>query len=111
MRELNEGIYSYYVYILTNKYRSTYYIGVTSNLPKRLFEHTSQIHKKSFTARYNLVYLVYYENFSWIHEAIHREKEIKKWNRSKKLNLIKTKNPNFAFLNSLFCSEYENKTP
>ncbi len=111
MKELNEGIYSYYVYILTNKYRSTYYVGVTSNLPKRINEHTKQTHKNSFTSRYNLVYLVYYEKYTWIQEAIHREKVIKKWNRPKKMDLIRTMNPNFAFLNSLFCTEYGNDKP
>ena len=99
-----KGFHTYYVYIITNKYRSTFYIGVTNNLKKRLMEHKTNIveKKKTFVAKYNLEFLVYYEKFNWIQLAIAREKELKKWRRDKKLALIREMNPSFAFLNNEF---------
>ena len=98
------GFHTYYIYILTNKHRSTFYIGVTNNLKIRLSQHKEsiQIGAKTFVARYNIEFLVYYEKFNWIQEAIAREKELKGWIRDKKLELIKESNPNFEFLNHLF---------
>jgi putative endonuclease len=98
------GSHTYYVYILTNKYRTTFYIGVTNNLSRRLCEHhLNLVHrKKTFAARYNIQYLVFFERFSWIQNAIAREKELKKWRREKKLALIREFNPEFQFLNHLF---------
>ncbi|KKS66820.1 MAG: Excinuclease ABC subunit C [Parcubacteria group bacterium GW2011_GWC2_42_6] len=84
---------NYYVYILSNK-SNTLYIGVTNNLQRRLFEHKNKL-VKGFTNRYNLNKLIFYEVFSNPEEAISAEKMIKKWSRVKKINLIKTKNPNF----------------
>ncbi|WP_417876007.1 GIY-YIG nuclease family protein [Winogradskyella sediminis] len=73
----NEGSHTYYVYMITNAYRSTYYIGVTNNLKLRIEQHNENIKKsrKTFAAKYNLKHLVYYERFSWIQNAIAREKE------------------------------------
>jgi len=104
MIEFTEGIYSFYVYIITNTYRTTFYIGVTNNLNRRLQEHTQDIEtaKKTFVAKYNLKYLVYYQKFGWVQQAIAREKELKGWRREKKLNLIKEFNPTFKSLNYLF---------
>lgn len=104
MIEHIDGYHNYYVYILTNKYRTTFYIGVTNNLGLRLKQHKENIQKgiKTFAARYNIEYLVYYENFSWIQLAISREKELKGWRREKKLNLIKSFNEKFESLNYLF---------
>ncbi|WOD43189.1 GIY-YIG nuclease family protein [Hwangdonia lutea] len=104
MIEYTEGHHTYYVYIITNKYRSTYYIGVTNNLTQRLQQHIENIElkRKTFAAKYNLKYLVYYEKFSWIQLAIAREKEIKGWRRDKKLNLLRNFNESFEFLNHLF---------
>ena|SRR5690606_16073396 len=98
------GYHTYYVYIITNSYRSTFYIGVTNNLRLRLEQHKENIlnKNKTFAAKYGLEFLVYYEKFTWIDEAILREKEIKKWRRDKKLELIKNFNPEFEFLNDLF---------
>ena len=98
------GFHTYYIYILTNKHRSTFYIGVTNNLKIRLSQHKEniQIGAKTFVARYNIEFLVYYEKFNWIQEAIAREKELKGWIRDKKLELIKESNPNFEFLNHFF---------
>ncbi len=70
-----------YIYIMTNKHRTTLYIGVTSNLRSRIYEHANHIYPKSFTAKYNLETCIYYEIFLSIEEAIAREKELKKWSR------------------------------
>ena len=82
----------YYVYILTNKYRTTFYIGVTNNLSKRIIEHKEKS-GSYFTKKYNLKSLIYYEEFSSINEAISREKQLKNWKKDWKLNLIKEVNP------------------
>lgn len=92
------GFHTYYVYILTNKHRSTFYIGVTNNLKLRLEQHKNCYNKNSFTSKYNIEFLVYYEKFAWIQQAISREKELKKWNRNKKIDLIKEYNPVFEFI-------------
>ncbi|MCQ9637578.1 GIY-YIG nuclease family protein [Chryseobacterium sp. WG23] len=98
----SEGIYTFYIYILTNKNRSVLYTGVTGNLHKRLYQHKIKKSPSSFTARYNVEFLIYYEKYDWIHHAIEREKEIKSWSRIKKLELIREVNPNLEFLNYLF---------
>ncbi|QOG04157.1 GIY-YIG nuclease family protein [Flavobacterium sp. MDT1-60] len=99
-----EGYHTYYIYILTNKPRSVFYTGVTNNLKKRLNQHQEHIFlkNKTFASKYNVQFLLYYEKFTWIHEAIAREKEIKGWRREKKIELIKSMNPDFEFLNYLF---------
>lgn len=102
MIEYTEGIYTFYVYILTNKNRTVLYTGVTNNLKLRLYQHENKLKPTSFTARYNVFYLVYYERFSWIQMAIQREKEIKNLSREKKLYLIREFNPNLEFLNDYF---------
>ena len=102
MIEYTEGIYTFYVYILTNKNRTVLYTGVTNNLKLRLQQHETKLNPKSFTARYNTHYLIYFEKFTWIQLAIAREKELKGWKRDKKIELIKTINPDLEFLNSLF---------
>ncbi|MEL4307902.1 GIY-YIG nuclease family protein [Joostella sp. CR20] len=93
---------SYYVYITTNQYRTTLYIGVTNDIQKRLDQHLfdSQNSKKSFAGKYNCIYLVYYETFSSPEEAINREKQIKKWSREKKNLLIENFNPQWETLNN-----------
>lgn len=75
------------------------YVGVTNDLERRMHEHvTGRI--KGFTQRYNCHYLVYFEIFSDINDAIEREKQLKGWNRAKKENLIASFNPNWEFLNN-----------
>nr|WP_294898970.1 GIY-YIG nuclease family protein [uncultured Pedobacter sp.] len=86
------------IYIMTNDYRKTLYIGVTSNLQARILEHISHLYPKSFTAKYNLHSCVYYETFFSIEEAIAREKELKAWRRSKKNELISSANPTWTDL-------------
>jgi putative endonuclease len=99
-----EGFHTYYIYILTNKPKSVFYTGVTNNLRKRLNQHQENIllKNKTFASKYNVEFLLYYERFTWINEAIAREKEIKGWRREKKLELIKSIKPDFEFLNYLF---------
>jgi len=77
-----------YVYILTNRNKTTLYIGVTSELPSRILKHKIRSYGAgAFSARYNLEYLIYYEGFDTIVEAINREKQLKKWSRKKKVEL------------------------
>lgn len=76
------------VYIMTNKHRNVLYIGVTSNLPVRIQQHKSRVFRNSFTDKYNIEFLIYHETFFDIESAIAREKEIKKWRREKKNELI-----------------------
>ncbi len=80
------------VYILTNHNQTTLYIGVTSNLYKRIFEHKNKL-KGGFTSKYNINKLVYYELTENIESAIKREKQLKRWHRNWKINLIQEKNP------------------
>lgn len=82
-----------YVYIMTNKTQSALYIGVTSDLRSRIYQHKTRYYPQSHTDRYNLVYCVYYEFLDSIEEAIDREKQLKRWNRAKKNKLIEIKNP------------------
>ena len=102
MIEFTEVIYNFYVYILTNKAKTVLYTGVTNNLRRRLEEHNEKLNPNSFTAKYNLNYLIYYEKYGWIQQAIAREKEIKLLRRELKLELIKEFNPNMEFLNKRF---------
>ena len=87
-----------YTYILTNKNSTVLYTGVTSNLPKRMDEHRTGRYKTSFTHRYNVIHLVYFEVFSNIVDAIAREKQIKAGSRQKKLDLINSQNPEWKDL-------------
>ena len=93
------GTHNYYVYILTNKNKTVLYVGVTKNLKERLYAHkNSETSSKSFTAKYNVIHLIYYEHFTNIEQAINREKQIKKWRREKKNNLINNFNSDWNFL-------------
>jgi putative endonuclease len=102
MIEFQEGFHTYYIYILTNKAKTVFYIGVTNHLKNRLAQHKESINPNSFTSKYNVYYLLYFEKFTWIQEAIATEKEIKGCRREKKIDLIKTINPHLEFLNYLF---------
>ena len=92
--------YNYYTYILTNRDKSVLYIGVTNDLTRRLQKHwEGKGHGTSFTSKNFCYYLVHYEHFSNINHAIEREKQLKKWRREKKDQLIKSENPDWLFLN------------
>lgn len=86
------------MYILANFNNNVLYIGLTNNLSKRVYQHKQKEVKNSFTARYNVNKLVYYETFVDINEAIKREKQLKNWHREWKINLVKEKNKNFEEL-------------
>lgn len=90
-----------YIYILTNKNHTVLYTGVTSNLANRIYEHHKGIYKTSFTFKYNVKELVYYEEFLSIEDAIFREKQIKAGSRQKKLDLINRLNPEWKDLSGL----------
>jgi putative endonuclease len=91
-----------YVYLITNKHNNVLYVGVTSDLIRRIYEHKNKF-VKSFTQKYNIDRLVYYEICSNIVTAIEREKQIKGWSRKKKNELVNTLNPNWLELyKSLF---------
>ena len=87
-----------YIYIMTNKRKTVLYIGVTNNLVRRVYEHKKHLVENSFSDRYNLEYCIYYEEFPYFALAIKREKELKKWNRQKKEELINRKNPEWKEL-------------
>jgi putative endonuclease len=84
-----------YVYILTNKPKGTLYIGVTSDIHKRVWEH-KQAQGSKFTSGYHLHRLVWVEQHDSIQQAIFREKRLKTWNRQWKIELIEAKNPTWA---------------
>ena len=92
---------SYYVYIMSNYTNTTLYIGVTNDLKRRLFEHKNKL-MNGFSSKYNVTKLVYFEEVSDIKSAIQREKNLKKWKRKWKNELIRTTNPNFNDLSKNF---------
>jgi putative endonuclease len=87
-----------FVYIMTTVNNSVLYTGVTRNLKDRIDQHKSKKHTESFSARYNVSKLVYYECFETIGEAISREKQIKAGSRKKKIELIEVMNPEWSDL-------------
>lgn len=89
-------MHDYYVYIMTNR-SGTLYIGVTNNLLRRVLEHKQKL-IKGFTEKYNINKLIYYEHYQYILNAISREKQLKHWNRKKKLWLINKYNPRWLDL-------------
>ena len=105
---VNEKIYN--VYILTNKNKRVLYTGITNNLPQRLTEHyIDRIEKKTYTDKYNCHFLIFYETYQYVNDAIAREKEIKGWLRIKKINLITNFNPEWKFLNEELLGEWPPK--
>lgn len=89
--------HNYYVYILAKGKNSTFYTGVTNNLVRRVYEHKNEI-IKGFTKKYGIKTLVYYEHYTDINAAIGREKLIKKWRRSIKMEAIEKMNPEWKDL-------------
>jgi putative endonuclease len=88
----------YFVYILTNKHNTVLYTGVTRDLMRRVYEHKTHADPYSFTAKYNVDKLVYFEETSDVRAAIEREKQIKSWSRSRKTDLIFQMNPQWVDL-------------
>ena len=93
----------FYVYILAKARNSTFYVGVTSNLPKRIWEHKNEV-ADGFTKKHNIKFLVHYEAFDDAENAIRREKRLKKWNRTWKMRLIEETNPDWNDLYEQICS-------
>jgi len=89
--------HNYRVYIITNKPRGVLYIGVTGGIDDRMERHVSGKGSK-FSAKYKLKLLVYYEEFQYVLNAIAREKQLKRWQREWKINLIEKSNPNWENL-------------
>ncbi|MDP3245193.1 MAG: GIY-YIG nuclease family protein [bacterium] len=89
---------TYYVYIMASKRNGTLYIGVTDNLVKRVYEHKNDL-VEGFTKRYQIHILVYFEESNDIISSIAREKQLKKWKRKWKIELIETNNPTWNDLN------------
>ena len=88
----------YYVYILSNFTNSTIYTGVTNDLLRRVYEHRHNADPNSFSARYKMHKLVFFEDTPDVRTAIEREKQIKSWSWSKKNRLIESKNPTWQDL-------------
>ena len=87
----------YYVYMMTNKHNTVLYTGVTNDLKKRAWQHREKL-VEGFTKRYNVTKLVYYQVFDDVRAAIAREKQLKKWNRAWKVQLIEKTNPEWRDL-------------
>ena len=83
-----------YIYFMSNRYNKVLYVGITSNLIKKAWEHKNKV-VDGFTKRYNLNKLVYYEIYDDIETAINREKQIKSWPRKRKIELIHSLNPHW----------------
>ena len=96
---------TYYVYIISSPL-GTLYTGVTNDLKKRVYQHKQKI-ADGFTKKYNVIRLVYYVETSDITSAIAREKQIKSWRRSMKLDLIKSTNPTWKDLSEEWYEPYE----
>ncbi|MBE7640391.1 GIY-YIG nuclease family protein [Salegentibacter sp. BLCTC] len=86
-----------YIYILSNSTRSMTYIGVTSDLKKRITAHKTET-GSLFTRKYHLKFLIYFEEFTEIHQAIAREKQLKNWHKEWKWDLVKSMNPDLKDL-------------
>ncbi len=91
---LHNVLMPYYVYILAKEKNSTFYVGITSDLAKRVYEHKTNT-ADGFTKKYNVKTLVYYEIFDDAENAIKREKRLKRWNRRWKIKIIEDMNPNW----------------
>lgn len=91
---------NYFIYITTNPGKEVLYIGVTSNLKRRLFQHHENKGKVgTFAGKFYCYNLIYWERFQYVKDAIARETQLKNWSRKKKENLIATMNPNWNVLN------------
>lgn len=99
-------IKTYYVYIETNKRNRTFYVGITNNIARRDKEHENKVHEYSYTAKYNVNKLVYYEKYHDVNKAIAREKSLKGINRQKKRDLIRAVNPKYEDLSEAWAKEF-----
>ena len=103
MTESWEGLVVYYVYILASRRDGAIYVGITSDLVRRVHEHRIKA-VRGFTAKYNITQLVWFEAYDDPISAISREKELKKWTRAWKIQLIEKDNPNWGDLYESICN-------
>jgi len=96
---------TYYVYILSNTNHTVFYTGLTSDIERRVWEHQNKIYATAFTKKYNITKLLYYEVFHSKDDAYYREKQLKKFNRTKKFNIISAMNPNWIDLSINFLTK------
>jgi putative endonuclease len=96
--------YLFYIYITTNPTKTTLYVGVTNNVSERIIQHyNNRGQPETFAGKYYCYNLIYFETFEFIQDAIAREKQLKKWSRKKKEELIATRNSTWIFLNKDIC--------
>jgi putative endonuclease len=93
---------SYYVYILASRKNGTLYVGSTTNLVKRVYEHKNKF-LEGFSSKYSVTDLVYFEEFGDIYEMARRERRIKEWKRAWKVRIIEQQNPNWQDLYEVIC--------
>ncbi len=98
--------YNFYIYILTNYPKTVLYVGFTNNIIRRIIEHKNDLGCK-FTRKYKLKHLIYFEQCEDVYRMMEREKEIKGWRREKKIDLIKSINPNLNDLSSKLFEDNE----
>lgn len=98
---------AYYLYILASRKNGTLYIGMTNDLLRRVYEHKNKL-IEGFTTKYNVHILVYYEEGNDVGAVIEREKQVKKWNRQWKINLIEKSNPTWRDLYSELLDAVDN---
>ncbi|MBI1309282.1 MAG: GIY-YIG nuclease family protein [Proteobacteria bacterium] len=94
--------FTYYVYIMASAKCGYLYIGITDNLPRRVHEHKTKTNPACHTAKHNITQLVFFESFNNVMVAIKREKQLKKWRRNWKFNLVETSNPTWQDLSLRF---------
>jgi putative endonuclease len=103
--------HNYFVYFVTNPFKTVLYIGVTNDLSGRLTEHfLNQGKPETFAGKFHCHNLLHYEHFPDIRFAITREKELKGWTRKKKMDLIKAENPQLIFMNKEVCGIWPPET-
>ena len=90
--------YQFWVYILTSPNHGVLYVGMTENIMRRIQEHKNKVSPNSFTARYNVCELMYYESYQYVYDAIAREKQLKGGSRQQKIDLINSINPDWIDL-------------
>jgi putative endonuclease len=103
--------HQYFMYMLTNTVRRPIYTGVSNSIMRRQAEHKEKADPDSYTAKYNLNRLVYFEQFQYINNAIDREKQVKPWSRKKKIALIESMNPKWDDLSRDWGKPIGNRGP
>lgn len=94
---------NWFVYIMASGYKGTLYIGVTSDLVGRVYKHREKFYPKAFTSKYDVTHLVYFEQHATYETAIPREKQLKRWHREWKIELIEKENPKWRDLYDDIC--------